>query len=1698
MLDLSPPSPVSTGGGGTLFEQHVDALFLALLLVRAPLPILRDCQVEEVHLQAEHLGWKTDDLLLVGRRPDGVVRRLAMQVKRQFTISEKNEACRKAFGDFWTDFRGAAFDSANDRFGLVTLRGTTVLLDSFNSLLDCARASVDAADFMWRLEVDGFLSKKARDYAATIRRILEDAGEAAPTDEEFWRFLSIFHILSFDLNTASGQAEAWIKTLLAMSANQSDPIAVAEASWRELLELVGAGMPAAASYRYEDLPESLRNRHGPIDTRASHVIRALSTHSQITLDGIKNTIGLTAEITRNALISQVLEALNEYQVVVISAPAGLGKSVIAKRCIQLLGENLYCLAFRAEEFAVSHIDRMLQQAQVPAKGAELLGMLAGQGRKLVLVESIERLLEASVRDAFADLLNLAQKDRNLGLLLTCRDYSLETVSSALLSETGLQFKVIEVPQLEEEELEQVLIKVPHLANALKHERLKRLLRSPYLLDKAAQMDWSETKGLPTSEREFRERCWREVIRKNAAAAGGMPQRREHTFMEVALRRARELRPFVPVADLDAAALEALRADGLIVTSPETSSLAAPAHDVLEDWAIIEWLGQRWITHERATRPLGEDVGGFPAIRRAYRKWLSELLQCETEAASDFVLSAFCDPTLPGYFRDDTLICALQSPSAREFLEHHREALFADGGALLIRVIHLLRVACKSQPWWLPDAFPVPSQMLVAFGEAWPAVLELVLAGLDDLLPHHAPVLLGLIEDFANSIDSRELEPKGFEEAAKIAFRLLEHLDDYRMDDMLKRTLTVIAKVPSGDSIALRRLVERAIMADRHDHVADELSKILLNGIDGGNACRFFPEEIIHLAKAKFLLREEDLAQDDWHSGATIEVEPYFGINANACFDSFPASAIRGVFLPLLRYHPQRAVDFIMELLNHAGSWYGEQRWPYGRLEPAHQITIQAPGEVAVVQWANPRLWNLYRGLSVGPYVLQSALMALEAWLLEICDLEGVDVEPWLLKIVRESNNVMATAVVASVCNAHPDKAGRAGLALLSSPELISMDRARMVQEHSHSVMSGFLPSFGISHIYEEERKKSNALPHRGHDLEVLAVKLQLIEGQREAVFEIIDRHRAALPPVEKQSEEHRLWRLALHRMDVRGFRPVEKAETEPSAEDASEEDETREGCIYLGPGEIEPDLQELIDQHAPVAAQQHRDLALLNWGIGAWERRESPHLDLTDWKTFLGHARARDAEEREPEHFVRGGPGVIAAVCARDHWEEMGPDERDWCIEKLIHEIERECDTQGDLVRQGRNPFQTDRHAAYVLPGVLAREVPDDQKARIKEAIAKALTHASDEVSAYAAGGIGAFSTGELRAFSESCVAAIAVRARLISERLAEERQKPYGERVDAAEIMRQVVPTVREAIIGQSCDLAKESNELVLDDWPGKQAARAILQVFGYQPDSDLAIGFHRRVASSIMEDWDRELEDRTRRGQRDYHFENEFFQRLARFVLRLDKERALHVCEPFLAAVEKHPREIKGFVECLVVEADQSNEADSFWEVWQAFADAIIEAPWIEQLDSRYGYGKELVRAIFLGNYWKENVRHWHRLEGQGHRVDKLAAQLQGSVTVFNAYCRFLYDIGETSLPRAFVLLAEFLGKGDPLGILSNHNTVFVVESLLRRYVYTEPERLKSDSALRRAVLVLLDHLVEAGSSAGHRMRDDFVTPLRGETAG
>jgi hypothetical protein len=596
-------SPVATGEAGPFFEQHVDAYWLAQLLVRAIPPILLDCAIVEVHFQTEHLGWNTDDFLVVGENGLGSRRKLVGQVKRRFTVSSTDDECKKAVQDFWKDFENPQqFSPAADRFALVVLRGTNTLLEQFSGLLDCARAARDGADFERRLATPGFLSAKASRYCNEIRIIIADNEGRSMSAAEVWPFLRVLHVLSLDLNTATRQTEAMIKTLLAHTTEEQDAVGAAEASWNALLREVGEAMPQARSFGRNDLPAALRQRHSPVGGAEQRALRALNDHSAIILAGIRSTIGNTLHLGRSRLVQQVIEHLESTQVVLVSGAAGSGKSGIAKDAIGLLGADHFAFAFRAEEFAHPHFNESLHRNQIPANATMLGAILAGQGRKVMLIESVERLLEASTRDAFTDLLTLVAKDRSWQIILTCRDYSADLVRSCFLESARVGHSIITVPPLDDGELEEVGAAHPTLARPLANAALCRLLRNPYVLDKALQIPWSEDRPLPQSEREFRALFWQEIVRVDDRAAGGMPRRREDVFVEIALQRARALTLYAACGDLDAEVVAGLRHDSLIVSPPESAVLVAPAHDVLEDWAILQWIDE----HTRGTAARSEN------------------------------------------------------------------------------------------------------------------------------------------------------------------------------------------------------------------------------------------------------------------------------------------------------------------------------------------------------------------------------------------------------------------------------------------------------------------------------------------------------------------------------------------------------------------------------------------------------------------------------------------------------------------------------------------------------------------------------------------------------------------------------------------------------------------------------------------------------------------------------------------------------------------------------------------------------------------------------------------------------------------------------------------------------------------------------------------------------------------------------------
>ena len=479
-------SPAATGGAGITFEHQVGAVFLTSLLTCGIPVVFKDCQVEEVAFQTQRLGWKTDDLLVVCASPQHGQRKLAIQVKRTLHIRTSSTDCQETFQGFWKDFNDPdRFDPERDALVIVTLRGTNTLLEGLGGLLDCARNASDETDFNRRMATQGLSSQGTRKCKSVISTIIEAADSSAPSGRDFWRFLKAVHLLSLDLTTSTAHTESMTKQMLAMACEASNPLEVSEATWPKLIEVASSAAMGGRTLRRYDLPEDILARHLAIDGSGTR-LQALRDHTQVVLDGIRSTIAGSVEISREQLRQTSSEALAEHHALVLTGPPGGGKSALAKTLVLLNQGDHECLSFRGEDFAKSSIDDVLQGRMT---GQQLKTLLGAQERVLIHVESVERLLEHPVRDAFADLVRIAEECENVHLLLTCRDYAAAAAVSSFFNQGSSGPAVRDVPRLSDLDLDEVVSFLPGLEVPFSNPRIKDFLRNPFLLDLAAKLDW---------------------------------------------------------------------------------------------------------------------------------------------------------------------------------------------------------------------------------------------------------------------------------------------------------------------------------------------------------------------------------------------------------------------------------------------------------------------------------------------------------------------------------------------------------------------------------------------------------------------------------------------------------------------------------------------------------------------------------------------------------------------------------------------------------------------------------------------------------------------------------------------------------------------------------------------------------------------------------------------------------------------------------------------------------------------------------------------------------------------------------------------------------------------------------------------------------------------------------------------------------
>ena len=518
-------------------------------------------------------------------------------------------------------------------------------------------------------------------------------------------------------------------------------------------------------------------------------------------------------------------------------------------------------------------------------------------------------------------------------------------------------------------------------------------------------------------------------------------------------------------------------------------------------------------------------------------------------------------------------------------------------------------------------------------------------------------------------------------------------------------------------------------------------------------------------------------------------------------------------------------------------------------------------------------------------------------------------------------------------------------------------------------------------IYQAERQEADKWPHRRQDLESAITNLQFDPQMADRVQKLLDEHRQALGDISTHGDEDRVWRLAIHRMDVREY---------AVANDPSMPAELRDkGYVRLEPKDPEPDLKEMVDRNAPRFARMQDQMGLLMWALRIFKREIEPS-DPDEWKGKLNSAMEFESDPTSDPmgDAVSGAPAITAAVCVRDYWDKLSNEEKAWCVERVCSAVLANSNSWNRYAVAQRFDMAPDRSCASVMSALVTKDLPREMRSRVEETFVAALTHPIEEVRWYATWGVAEL-WSENRELASRCVYAIATEASIIATAMAAENGKRYDQRRPYEDISSEAACRIRQLFWQPNAIKDDAYDRLLLDEWHGAEAQNRILAILGKAPAEPLAAKAFARAAKTLVEWWN-EKEDRTHRRERNYEAELNLARLIEQFVMHASLDVAKAVLQPILDGIDTRPDEVHSIIEGLLLVEDREPNTEQFWALWSLFADRARTAQWLQHVDDRYSRGAEVIRHLFLGTAWKEEVRHWRSLEGHAHQLHTLFEQL------------------------------------------------------------------------------------------------------------
>ncbi|HAS54362.1 MAG TPA: hypothetical protein DCS42_09660 [Nitrospiraceae bacterium] len=374
------------------------------------------------------------------------------------------------------------------------------------------------------------------------------------------------------------------------------------------------------------------------------------------------------------------------------------------------------------------------------------------------------------------------------------------------------------------------------------------------------------------------------------------------------------------------------------------------------------------------------------------------------------------------------------------------------------------------------------------------------------------------------------------------------------------------------------------------------------------------------------------------------------------------------------------------------------------------------------------------------------------------------------------------------------------------------------------------------------------------------------------------------------------------------------------------------------------------------------------------------------------------------------------------------------------------------------------------------------------------MTHTSEEVRDYAAEGIRSWLWTIDAALAKLCVGGLCELANAENQLRQAERRKRFHAKGLEDEVWTSTTK-IRARIVKRKTFTALNTPAVDLEthDWP--ELLDALSMIESGTRDSDLSAFVMACLTAVLREAEAAEAWKSGHRGQVSYEFQYAFARLFARFAVARPVAEAAQIGQLLRDFVDRCPEYLEKLLEKLPYEEDRVQSGEVFWSIWKGVSAPIFGHKLLRGSSRiwRYDEMRKLVRVLLFADVeWRDGVKEWAPVTANKDFIELAASVVGNTPAGFGALASLLSSVGQVFLPDAIRLLADGVKRANGMALLEDRNGEFQLEVLLRKVCYRVGTVIRQRPDLHRAVILLLDKLVERGSHTAFRLRDYMIAPL------